>query len=122
MPCTTYIHKLSLVIKSILFSVSEYHFFFSFFKDCWPRIQVLSLGPFIFHAFEYRKIYHSIHSSNVRIYKPHYDYQNFSPLANGTDLSGQKYDILQTHLALKLVLNGTKVSLMGSLMGFVMGL
>ena len=32
-----------------------------------------------------------------RIYKPHYDYQNFSPLANGTDLNRQKYAILQTH-------------------------
>ena len=31
------------------------------------------------------------------IYKPHYDYQNFSPLANGTDLNRQKYAILQTH-------------------------
>ena len=30
-------------------------------------------------------------------YKPHYDYQNFSPLANGTDLNRQKYIILQTH-------------------------
>ena len=32
-----------------------------------------------------------------RIYKPQYDYQNFSPLANGTDLNRQKYAILQTH-------------------------
>ena len=32
-----------------------------------------------------------------RIYKPHYDYQTFSPLANGTDLNRQKYAILQTH-------------------------
>ena len=32
-----------------------------------------------------------------RIYKPHYDYQNFPPLANGTDLNRQKYAILQTH-------------------------
>ena len=32
-----------------------------------------------------------------RIYKPHYDYQNFSPLANGTDSNRQKYAILQTH-------------------------
>ena len=32
-----------------------------------------------------------------RIYKPHYDYQNFSPLGNGTDLNRQKYAILQTH-------------------------
>ena len=32
-----------------------------------------------------------------RIYKPHYDYQTFSPLANGTDLDRQKYAILQTH-------------------------
>ena len=32
-----------------------------------------------------------------RIYKPHYDYQNFSQLANGTDLNRQKYAILQTH-------------------------
>ena len=31
------------------------------------------------------------------IYKPHYDYQNFSPLANETDLDRQKYTILQTH-------------------------
>ena len=31
------------------------------------------------------------------IYKPHYDHQNFSPLANGTDLNRQKYAILQTH-------------------------
>ena len=30
-------------------------------------------------------------------YKPHYDYQNFSPLANGTDFNRQKYTILQTH-------------------------
>ena len=30
-----------------------------------------------------------------RTYKPHY--QNFSPLANGTDLNRQKYAILQTH-------------------------
>ena len=28
-----------------------------------------------------------------RIYKPHYDYQNFSPLANETDLDRQKYAI-----------------------------
>ena len=32
-----------------------------------------------------------------RIYKPHYNYQNFSPLANGTDLNRQKYAILQTN-------------------------
>ena len=32
-----------------------------------------------------------------RTYKPHYDYQNFSPLANETDLNRQKYAILQTH-------------------------
>ena len=32
-----------------------------------------------------------------RNYKPQYDYQNFSPLANGTDLFRQKYAILQTH-------------------------
>ena len=32
-----------------------------------------------------------------RIYKRNYDYQNFSPLANGTDLNRQKYAILQTH-------------------------
>ena len=32
-----------------------------------------------------------------RICKPHYDYQNFFPLANGTDLNRQKYAILQTH-------------------------
>ena len=32
-----------------------------------------------------------------RIYKSHYDYQNFSPLANGKDLNRQKYAILQTH-------------------------
>ena len=32
-----------------------------------------------------------------RIYKPHYDYQSFSPLANGTDLNRQKYAMLQTH-------------------------
>ena len=27
----------------------------------------------------------------------HYHYQNFSPLANGTDLNREKYAILQTH-------------------------
>jgi hypothetical protein len=32
-----------------------------------------------------------------RIYKPQYDYHNFSPLANGTDLNWQKYTILPTH-------------------------
>ena len=32
-----------------------------------------------------------------RIYKSHYDYQNFSPLVNGTDLNRQKYAILYTH-------------------------
>ena len=32
-----------------------------------------------------------------RTYKPHYRYQNFSPLANGTDLNREKYAILQTH-------------------------
>ena len=32
-----------------------------------------------------------------RTYKPHYHYQNFSPLANGTDLNREKYAILQTH-------------------------
>ena len=32
-----------------------------------------------------------------RAYTPHYDYQNFSPLANGTDLDREKYAILQTH-------------------------
>ena len=32
-----------------------------------------------------------------RTYKPHYHYQNFSPLANGTDLDREKYAILQTH-------------------------
>ena len=32
-----------------------------------------------------------------RTYKPHYHYQNFSPLANGTDLNREKYTILQTH-------------------------
>ena len=31
------------------------------------------------------------------IYKPHCDYQNFSPLANGQDSNRQKYAILQTH-------------------------
>ena len=31
------------------------------------------------------------------IYKPHYDHQNFSPLANGADSNRQKYAILQTH-------------------------
>ena len=30
-------------------------------------------------------------------YKPHYHYQNFSQLANGTDLNRQKYTILQSH-------------------------
>ena len=32
-----------------------------------------------------------------RIYKPQYDYQNFSPFANGTDLNRQKYTSLGTH-------------------------
>ena len=32
-----------------------------------------------------------------RTYKPHYHYQKFSPLANGTDLNRGKYAILQTH-------------------------
>ena len=32
-----------------------------------------------------------------RTYKPHYHYQNFSPMANGTDLNREKYAILQTH-------------------------
>ena len=32
-----------------------------------------------------------------RTYKPHYHYQNFSPLANGPDLNREKYGILQTH-------------------------
>ena len=32
-----------------------------------------------------------------RTYKPHYHYQNFSPLANGTDLNREKYAVLQTH-------------------------
>ena len=31
-----------------------------------------------------------------RTYKTHYDYQNYSPLANETDLTRQKYSILQT--------------------------
>ena len=31
-----------------------------------------------------------------RTYKPHYDYQNLSPLANGRGLNRQKYAILQT--------------------------
>ena len=51
-------------------------------------------------------------------YKPHYCYQNFSPLANATDLNRKKYvRHLTDPLALKLVRNGTKVSLTGSLMG-----
>ena len=29
-----------------------------------------------------------------RTYKPHYRYQNFSPLANGTDLNREKYAII----------------------------
>jgi len=33
-----------------------------------------------------------------RTYKPHYHYQNSSPLANGTDLNREKYAILQTPL------------------------
>ena len=32
-----------------------------------------------------------------RTYKPHYRYQNFSPLANETDFNREKYAILQTH-------------------------
>ena len=32
-----------------------------------------------------------------RTYKPHYHYQKFSPLGNGTDLNREKYAILQTH-------------------------
>ena len=32
-----------------------------------------------------------------RTYKPHYHYQNLSPLANGRGLNRQKYAILQTH-------------------------
>ena len=32
-----------------------------------------------------------------RTYKPSYHYQNFSPLANGTDLNREKYAILQTY-------------------------
>ena len=38
-----------------------------------------------------------LQSSNVPTYKPRYHYQNFSPLANGTDLNREKYAILQTH-------------------------
>ena len=57
---------------------------------------------------------------SLRIYKPHYDYQNFSPLANGTNLNRQKYAILLTHWQKKLVRNGTTVSLMGFVMGAVM--
>ena len=37
------------------------------------------------------------HTQLERTYKPHYDYQNFSPLANGTHLNREKYAILQTH-------------------------
>ena len=37
------------------------------------------------------------HIKLERTYKPHYHYQNFSPLANGTDLNREKYAILQTH-------------------------
>ena len=32
-----------------------------------------------------------------RMYKPYYDYKNFSPLADGTYLNRQKYAIVQTH-------------------------
>ena len=32
-----------------------------------------------------------------RTFRPHYRYQNFSQLANGTDLNREKYAILQTH-------------------------
>ena len=38
------------------------------------------------------------HTRLKRTYKPHYHYQNFSPLANGTDLNREKYNILQTHI------------------------
>ena len=41
--------------------------------------------------------YLSNHSRLERTYKPNYDYQNFSPLANGIDLNREKYAILQTH-------------------------
>ena len=62
--------------------------------------EVITINDIISGYFEYSA--HNQSPSNKvlkleRIYKPHYDYQNFSPLANGTDLNRQKYAILQTH-------------------------
>ena len=52
-------------------------------------------AKFCLHAF--LSFNNTYYSRLERIYKPHYDYQNFSPLANETDLNRQKYAILQTH-------------------------
>ena len=42
-----------------------------------------------------RSYYGSVLERTYKLDKPHY--QNFSPLANGTDLNREKFAILQTH-------------------------
>ena len=65
---------------NILFLTSYPCLYVSMYVKTFLKIKLQSLGNMLEH-----------------IYKPHYDYQNSSPLAKGTDLNRQTYAILQTH-------------------------
>ena len=64
-----------------------------------PNVEKFVWSKFIALSFLFLpvKVFLNHETTLERTYKPHYDYQNFSPLANGTDLNRQKYPILQTH-------------------------
>ena len=74
------------------------------FSTC--RLPILAPYKIIFQNVYLRQSIHFVEISKPeypngvmleRTYKPHYHYQNFSPLANGTDLNREKYAILETH-------------------------
>ena len=67
--------------------------------DAMPKVRMTLKFMIIFRSFILfiQKLGHYRDIELERTYKPHYHYQNFSPLANGTDLNREKYAILQTH-------------------------
>ena len=75
--------------KTLYFSVDKIIQEFMSKKSRWQLIY--------FENSDRKKLYKTGRGVLERTYKPHYHYQNFSPLANGTDLNREKYAILQTH-------------------------
>ena len=79
----------------ILPSIQDFGIFIGTKTNSWSRYIETMCFQNVFHSFDAIAPEHYFasrkHTLLERTYKPHYHYQNFSPLANGTDLNREKY-------------------------------